>query len=167
MEVCQENNHNDACNIIRQVYSAKLSQLEREAAVNNIVEGGDVSLSDLVCDKDGQKGVVSLFEGLLTLPNGHLIMKEVLTTQMEKTESEEINIRLGSGLLYPIGKDETKILEDLLKVRSQCKERGPTAEEAVNGVLTHPVMEAFIRQKWHTAKFLFFGHIRCSLSHLT
>jgi len=89
-------------------------------------------------------------------------MKEVLNTQMEMMETEEIKIKLGSGLLYRIGKDfcETKILEDLLKVRRQCKERGSTAEDAVNGVLTHPVMEAFIRQKWHMAKFLFFAHIR-------
>ena len=158
MEVCQENNHNEACNKIRKVYGAK-----RCKTLVKSIEEGDVSLSDLVCDKDGQKGGVSLFEGLLTLPNGHLTIKEVLNTLMERIETEEINIRLGSGLLYRIGKDfcETKILEDLLKVRSQCKERGSTAEDAVNGVLTHPVMEAFIRQKWHMARFLYFGHIRC------
>ena len=161
MEVCQENNHNDACNIIRHVYGAKLSQSERETLVKNI-EAGDVSLSDLVCDKDGQKGGVSLFEGLLTLPNGHLTIKEVLNTLMEKMETEEINIKLGSGLLYRIGKDfcETKILEDLLKVRSQCKGRGcSTAEDAVDGVLTHPVMEAFIREKWHTVNYHLRDHI--------
>ena len=164
MEVCKENNHNDACNLIRSVPRTNLTQSERETLAKNIAEG-DVSLSDLVCDKNGQKGGVSLFEGLLTLPNGHLTMKEVLNTLVEKVDSQEINIRLGSGLLYHIGKDfsETKILEDLLKVRSQWKGRGSTAEDAVNGVLTHPVMEAFIRQKWHTAKFLFFGHIRCLL----
>jgi len=162
MEVCKENNHNDACNLIRSVHRANLTQSEREKLAKSL-QSGDVSLSDLVCDKDGQKGGVSLFEGLLTLPNGHLTMKEVLNTLMEKVNSQdEIKIRLGSGLLYRIGKDfcETKILEDLLKVRRQCKGRGSTAEDAVNGVLTHPVMEAFIRQKWLTAKFLFFGHIR-------
>jgi len=161
MEVCKENNHNEACNIIRNVYGAKHSQIERETLVKSIKDG-NVSLSDMVCDKDGQVGGVSLFQGLVTLPNGHLLMKEVLNTQMEKMETEEIKIKLGSGLLYRIGKDfcETKILEDLLKVRRQCKERGSTAEDAVNGVLTHPVMEAFIRQKWHMAKFLFFAHIR-------
>ena len=162
MEVCQENNHNDACNKIRKFYGAKLSQSDREALVKSIEEGG-VSLSDLVCDNDRQKGGVSLFEGLLTLPNGHLTTKEVLNTLIEKLETDEINIRLGSGLLYRVGKDfcETKILEDLLKVRSQCKGRGcSTAEDAVDGVLTHPVMEAFIRQKWHIVRFLYFGHIR-------
>ena len=161
MEVCKENNHNEACNIIRNVYGTKHSQIERETLVKSIKDGF-VSLSDMVCGKDGQIGHVSLFEGLVTLPNGHLIMKEVLNTQMERMETEEIKIKLGSGLLYRIGKDfcETKILEDLLKVRRQCKERGSTAEDAVNGVLTHPVMEAFIRQKWHMAKFLFFAHIR-------
>jgi len=162
MEVCKENNHNDACNLIRSVHRANLTQSEREKLAKSL-QSGDVSLSDLVCDKDGQKGGVSLFEGLLTLPNGHLTMKEVLNNLIEKkVDSQEINIRLGSGLLYRIGKDfcETKILEDLLKVRRQCKGRGSTAEDAVNGVLTHPVMEAFIRQKWHTAKFIYFGHIR-------
>ena len=164
MEVCKENKHNVACNLIRSVPRANLTQSGREKLAKSI-QAGDVSLSDLVCDKNGQKGGVSLFEGLLTLPNGHLTMKEVLNTLVEKVDSQEINIRLGSGLLYRIGKDfsETKILEDLLKVRSQWKGRGSTAEDAVNGVLTHPVMEAFIRQKWHTAKFLFFGHIRCFL----
>ena len=103
MEVCQENNHNEACNKIRKVYGAKLSRSERKTLVKS-KEEGDVSLSDSC---------------------------------------------------------ETKIQEDLLKVKSQCKGRGSTAEDAVNGVLTHPVMEAFIRQKWHMARFLYFGHIRC------
>ena len=116
----------------------------------------------MVCDKDGQNGDMSLFEGLLTLPNGHLTVKEVLDTLLEQVETEEIKIKLRTGLLFRIGKDhcETKILEDLLKVRRQCQRRGSTAEAAVNGILNHPVIEAFIRQKWHSARFLYFGHIR-------
>ena len=62
-----------------------------------------------------------------------------------------------SGVLYRIGTDyrETKILEDILRVRSQTQGRGSRAEGAVSGVLTHPVMEAFIRQKWHVARLPF------------
>ena len=159
MEACNRNNHNQACILIKNYRKAKLSQEQRTRLVERI-EDGDISLSDMVCsDKDGQTGGVSLFEGLLTLPNGHLTVKEVLGTLIENTDSGEIKIRLGSGRLYRFGK-ETKILEGLLKMRTQSQGKGSVAEDSVNGVLTHPVMEALIRQKWHSARFLYFGHFR-------
>ena len=163
MDACY---HNQACRLIRTYHSAKLSQEERIVIlVKSIEDGyihGGISLSDMVCSKEGQAGGVSLFEGLLTLPNGHLTVKEVLNTLMEKMDSGEIKIRLGSGRLFRIGRDfrETKILEDLLKIRTQSQGKGSVAEDAVNGVLTHPVMEALIRQKWHSARFIFVGHVR-------
>ena len=162
MGACTTINHNQACKLIKEYHSAKLSQ---EEFVNSIGYGsihGDISLSDMVCSQEGQTGDISLFEGLLTMPNGHLAVKEVLNTLMEETDSGEIEIRLGSGLLYRIGRDfcETKILEDLLKIRTQTQGKGSVAEDAINGVLTHPVMEALIRQKWHSARFIFIGHVR-------
>ena len=106
---------------------------------------------------------MSLFEALLTLPNGHFAAKAVLDSLMkEKLRDGEVEIMLSSGLLYHAGKDhpETKILEDLLKIRNQIRAKGSAAKTAVDGVLTHPVIEAFIRQKWHSARFLYFTHIR-------
>ena len=112
-----------------------------------------------------QKRCVSLFEGLLSLPNGHLTIEVVLDTLLTRSATGDIQIKLGSGVLYRIGTDyrDTKIFEDILRVRSQTQGKGSRAEDAVSGVLTHPVMEAFIRQKWHAARFLFHGHIRCVL----
>ena len=161
MALCTENNHSDACII----FSNFQADSDRVLLARQII-GGGVSLSDLVCKKvNRQKRCVSLFEGLLTLPNGHLTIEVVLDTLLTRSATGEIQIKLGFGVLYRIGTDyrETKILEDILRVRSQTQGRGSRAEEAVSGVLTHPVMEAFIRQKWHVARFLFHGHIRCVL----
>jgi len=69
-------------------------------------------------------------------------------------------ITLSSGLVYRAGKDQTQILQDLLKIRRQIRGKGSVAEAAIDGVLTHPVIEAFIRQKWHSARFFYFFHIR-------
>ena len=161
MALCTENNHSDACII----FSNFKADSDRVQLARQIIAGG-VSLSDLVCKVvNRQKRCVSLFEGLLTLPNGHLTIEVVLDTLLTRSATGDIQIKLGSGVLYRIGTDyrETKILEDILRVRSQTQGRGSRAEDAVSGVLTHPVMEAFIRQKWHVARFLFHGHIRCVL----
>ena len=158
MELCTENNHNHACIVFSNFQAHGNSVILAEQIV-----GCGVSLSDSICHEQTQS--VSLFEGLLTLPNGHLTIKVVLDTLLTKTPTGDIQIKLGTGVIYRIGTDyrETKILEDILRVRSQTQGRGSRAEGAVSGVLTHPVMEAFIRQKWHTARFLFHGHIRCVL----
>ena len=161
MGFCTENNHSDACII----FSKFQADSDRVLLARQII-GDGVSLSDLVCQMvNKQKRCVSLFEGLLTLPNGHLTIEVVLDTLLTRSATGEIQIKLGSGVLFRIGTDyrETKILEDILRVRSQTQGRGSRAEGAVSGVLTHPVMEAFIRQKWHVARFLFHGHIRCVL----
>ena len=161
MALCTENNHSNACII----FSNFQADSDRVLLTRQII-GGGVSLSDLVCKNvNRQKRCVSLFEGLLTLPNGHLTIEVVLDTLLTRSATGEIQIKLGSGVLYRIGTDyrETKILEDILRVRSQTQGRGSRAEDAVSGVLTHPVMEAFIRQKWHVARFLFHGHNRCVL----
>ena len=161
MALCTENNHSDACII----FSNFQADSDRVLLARQII-GGGVSLSDLVCKiVNRQKRCVSLFEGLLTLPNGHLTIEVVLDTLLTRSATGEIQIKLGSGVLYRIGTDyrETKILEDILRVRSQTQGRGSRAEDAVSGVLTLLVMEAFIRQKWYMARFLFHGHIRCVL----
>ena len=68
--------------------------------------GGGVSLSDLVCKVvNRQKRCVSLFEGLLTLPNGHQTIEVVLDTLLTRSRTGEIQIKLGSGVLYRIGTD--------------------------------------------------------------
>ena len=155
MELCTENNHNHACIVFSNFQAHGNSVILAEQIV-----GCGVSLSDSICHEQTQS--VSLFEGFLTLPNGHLTIKVVLDTLLTKTPTGEIQIKLGSGVVYRIGTGyrETKILEDILRVRSQTQGKGSRAEDAVSGVLTHPVMEAFIRQKWHVARFLFHGHIR-------
>ena len=161
MALCTENNHSAACII----FSNFQADSDRVQLARQII-GGGVSLSDLVCKVvNRQKRCVSLFEGLLTLPNGHQTIEVVLDTLLTRSATGDIQIKLGSGVLYRIGTDyrETKILEDILRVRSQTQGRDSRAEDAVSGVLTHPVMEAFIRQKWHAARFLFHGHIRCVL----
>ena len=160
MEICEINQHSHACDFIRGRYGVMLSEEEREKIVRSFKDG-DVSFSDMVCSRDGQAGGVSLFGGLLTMPNGHLTVKEVLDTLKVETV-EKIEITLRSGLLFRTGEGdrETRILEDLLKIRRQTQGKGSVAEDAVNGVLTHPVIEALIRQKWHSVRFLFFGHIR-------
>ena len=160
MEICDSNQHNQACDLIRGRRDIMLSQEEREMLVKSI-EDGEISLSEMVCSRDGQEGGVTLFGGLLTMPNGHLTVKEVLDTLKVETV-EKIEITLRSGLLFRTGAGdrETRILEDLLKIRRQTQGKGSVAEDAVNGVLTHPVIEALIRQKWHSVRFLFFGHIR-------
>jgi len=159
MEACNANNHNQACILIKDYRKAKLSQEGRIRLVRRIEDGG-ISLSDMVCsDKEKKTGRVSFFEGLLTLPNGHLAVEEVLNTLIENTDSGEIKIRLGSRRLYRFRK-ETIILEGLLKMRTQSQGKGSAAQDAVNGVLTHPVMEALIRQKWHSNRFIFIGHSR-------
>ena len=158
MELCTENKHNHACIVFSNFQAHGNSVILAEQIV-----GRGVSLSDSICHE--QTKSVSLFEGLLTLPNGHLTIKVVLDTLLTKTPTGDIQIKLGYGVIYRIGTDyrETKILEDILRVRSQTQGKGSRAEDAVSGVLTHPVMEAFIRQKWHVARFLFHGHIRCVL----
>ena len=160
MEICEINQHSQSCDFIRGHYGVMLSEEEREMVVRSFKDG-DVSFSDMVCSRDGQAGGVSLFGGLLTMPNGHLTVKEVLDTLKVETV-EKIEITLRSGLLFRTGAGdrETRILEDLLKIRRQTQGKGSVAEDAVNGVLTHPVIEALIRQKWHSVRFLFFGHIR-------
>ena len=74
---------------------------------------------------------MSLFEGLLTLPNGHFTIEVVLDSLLTRSATGEIQIKLGSGVLYRIGTDyrETKILEDILRVRSQTQGRGSRAED--------------------------------------
>ena len=166
MKTCEGNDHNDACKEFRTFRKPNLSGSEKETLVANLIEA-KVSLSDLICDASVEKGVVSLFEALLMLPNGHLNAKAVLDSLMKEKQMEEgVEITLSSGLLYRVGKDfrETKILEDILKIRRESQEKGSAAIAAVDGVFTHPVMEAFIRQKWHSARFLYFGHIRYSSS---
>ena len=166
VKACVGDDHNDACKGFKPLQRLNLSESEKEELVVNLL-GAEVSLSDLICDASGRKGGVSLFEALLKLPNGHLTVKAVLDSLMKQKHMDEgVEITLSSGLLYNVGKDhsETKILEDLLKIRRQSQGKGSVAKAAVDGVLTHPVIEAFIRQKWHSARFLYFGHIRYSLS---
>merc|ERR1719166_676231 len=119
--MCTENNHSNACIILSNFQAGS----DRVLLARQII-GGGVSLSDLVCKIDNrQKRCVSLFEGLLTLPNGHLtielLLEVVLDTLLTRSATGEIQIKLGSGVLYRIGADyrETKILEDILRVRSQ------------------------------------------------
>ena len=162
VKACMGDDHNNACKGFRPLQKASLSESEKESLLWNLLQA-EVSLSDLICDTSGRKGGVSLFEALLTLPNGHLTAKAVLDTLMKEKQTDEgLEITLSSGLLYHIGKDhpETKILEDLLKIRRQSQGKGSIARAAIDGVLTHPVIEAFIRQKWHSARFLYFAHIR-------
>ena len=162
MKACVGDDHNDTCKEFRPLQKRNLSESEKETLVANLLRA-EVSLSDVICDASGRKGGVSLFEALLTLPNGHLTAKAVLESLMKEKQTEEgVEITLSSGLLYRVGKDypETKILEDLLKIRRQSQGKSSVAKAAVDGVLTHPVIEAFIRQKWHSARFLYFAHIR-------
>ena len=162
MKACVGDDHNDACKQFRPLQKRNLSESEKETLVANLLRA-EVSLSDLICDGSGRKGGLSLFEALITLPNGHLAVKAVLDSLMkEKSTEDGVEITLSSGLLYHVGKDnpETKILKDLLKIRRQSQGKSSVAKAAVDGVLTHPVIEAFIRQKWHSARFLYFGHIR-------
>ena len=162
VKACVGDDHNDACKGFIPLQKPNLSESEKESLLWNLLQA-EVSLSDLICDASGKKGSLSLFEALLTLPNGHLAAKAVLDSLMKEKRSDEgVEITLSSGLLYHAGKDhpETKILEDLLKIRRQIRGKGSVAEAAIDGILTHPVIEAFIRQKWHSARFLYFTHIR-------
>ena len=163
-EVCQGDVHNGTCKEFRRWEKGNLSDIGREILAGQMI-AARVSLSDLVCDENGQKG--SLFEALLKLPNGHLTVKAVLDSLRKvKERNEEVEITLRSGLLFRRDQHETKILGDLLKFRRQNQDQEQIrARAAVDGVLTHPVIEAFIRQKWHSARFLYFAHIRYSFIH--
>ena len=116
MELCTENNHNHACIVFSNFQAHGNSVILAEQIV-----GCGVSLSDSICHE--QTKSVSLFEGLLTHPNGHLTIKVVLDTLLTKTSTGDIQIKLGYGVIYRIGTDyrETKILEDILRVRSQAR----------------------------------------------
>jgi len=158
-EVCKGDVHNGTCEEYRSWDKENLSNSGRETLVGQIL-GARASLSDLICDENERK--ISLFEALLMLPNGHLTVKAVLDSLRKvKAIDEEVEITLRSGLLFRTcaGQHETTILGDLLKVRKQSQEKGFLARAAIDGVLTHPVIEAFIRQKWHSASFLYFVHI--------
>jgi len=159
---CQEDKHSDACCLFSNYREEELSHEERVTLADKI-DGKNISLSDSVCVKrESESEVVSLFEGLLTSPNGHLTIKVILDGLMDRLQTNKIKIKLRSGALFRVEKEypETRVLEALLKVRRETQGKGSRAEDAVSEVFTHPVIEAFIRQKWHAARFLFFGHIR-------
>ena len=159
---CQGNKHSDACRLFSNYREEELSHEERVTLAEKI-DNKNISLSDSVCVKrESGSEVVSLFEGLLTSPNGHLTIKVILDGLMDRLQTNKIKIKLRSGALFRVEKEypETRILEALLKVKRETQGKGSRAEDAVSEVFTHPVIEAFIRQKWHAARFLFFGHIR-------
>ena len=70
-------------------------------------------------------------------------------------------ISLGGGRLYrqEAWAQETRVLEDLLQLRSSSTHLEETGRDAIKGILRYPAMEAFVRQKWHRVRFLYFGHI--------
>ena len=160
MELCDGTDHIDACKLFKDLHRHNVSENEKAKLVENILRKG-ASLSDLICNAHGKKGSKSLFKALFSLPNGHLTAKTVLNSLLRENE-DSLEIKLSSGLLFRPGDDhcESKVFEDLLEIRRQSQAKGSAAEAAVDEVLTHPVMEAFIRQKWHSARFLHFAHIR-------
>ena len=118
----------------------------------------DISLSDLICDKKMSGLKISVFSTIVGEPNGHLIMSRVLDSIVETPSEGEVRIKLGSGLLYrEEGEHKTRILEELVHLRARYKVRPGMA--AVRVVLAHPVMEAFIREKWHTVNYHLRDHI--------
>ena len=118
----------------------------------------DISLSDLICDKKNPGQKTSLFSTMIAEPNGHLIISRVLDSIVEMPSEEEVRIKLGSGLLYrEEGEHKTRILEELVHLRARYK--GRPGQRAVQGVLAHPVMEALIREKWHTVNYHLRDHI--------
>ena len=61
MEICDINQHNPACDLIRGCHGVMLSQEEREMFVRRI-DDEEISLSDMICSRGGQAGGVSLFQ---------------------------------------------------------------------------------------------------------
>ena len=101
---------------------------------------------------------MSVFSMILAEPNGHLTMGSILDTIVEAASEDEVRINLGSGLLYrEDGEHKTRIMEDLVHLRARYK--GRPGIQAVRTVLAHPVMEAFIREKWHTVNYHLRDHI--------
>ena len=91
-----ENNHNHACIVFSNFQAHGNSVILAEQIV-----GCGVSLSDSICHE--QTKSVSLFEGLVTLTDGHLTIKVVLDTLLTKTPTGDIQIKLGCGVIYRIG----------------------------------------------------------------
>ena len=118
----------------------------------------NISLSDLICDKETSGQKISVFSTIIAEPNGHLTMSRVLSSIVETPSEGEVRIQLGSGLLYREEEEhKTRILEELVHLRARYKGRPGMA--AVRVVLSHPVMEAFIREKWHTVNYHLRDHI--------
>ena len=95
MELCTENNPNHACIVFSNFQAHGNSVILAEQIV-----GCGVSLSDSICHE--QTKSVSLFEGLVTLTDGHLTIKVVLDTLLTKTPTGDIQIKLGCGVIYRI-----------------------------------------------------------------
>ena len=86
MELCIENNHNHACIVFSNFRAHGNSVILAEQIV-----GRGVSLSDSICHE--QTKSVSLFEGLLTLPNGHLTIKVTVDQDSDRRDSDQAWVR--------------------------------------------------------------------------
>ena len=143
--------------LVKSIKESENSDKQRQELANFITMN-DICLSDMICTKEDR---TSVFEAVLSLPNGHMALKPMLDSLLEKRTEKQLVIRLGGGRLYRQEDQvqETKVLEDLLQLRSSCAYMEENGREAIKGILRYPAMEAFVRQKWHRVRFLYFGHI--------
>ena len=117
----------------------------------------EISLTDHLCNREEDQSVL---QTLLTLDEGCEIITEMLDSLKNSTSSKNIEVTLGSGMLFDLSKPcgQSKILAELMGVRNRT-EQGRSFD-SVTALIKHPVMVIFIREKWQKIKFAFFVHLR-------
>ena len=158
---CTTEVHSEVCKQLRDITeSSKEEKVSKLCQLKSHLINSEVSLSDKICSDTHTEPHTSVLTALLRQPDGHLMVHQVLDSLVDTSERGKVKLRLGSGLLYrPDGQGETEVLDSLLQLTGECARRRNRSTEAVRGILRHPVMEAFIREKWRRVEFVFFHHI--------
>ena len=118
-----------------------------------------ISLVDHLCT-GGDKSVL---QTLLTIDDGCDIISNQLDSlkEFKNLRNTIIEVKLGCGKLFDKKKpgEQAKILKELLGVRNRTPAWG-RSYNTLTGLIKHPVMVIFIREKWEKVKFGFFVHLR-------
>ena len=119
-----------------------------------------ISLVDHLCTGGGDKSVL---QTLLTIDDGCDIISNQLDSlkEFKNLRNTIIEVKLGCGKLFDKEKpgEQAKILKELIGVRNRTPAWG-RSYNTLTGLIKHPVMVIFIREKWEKVKFGFFVHLR-------
>ena len=147
-------------------------RLAEVSKLSDFLSGEEVSLQTKICFERKLrirwkttkiKPQNSLLNALLTLPEGcEIIKKQLKSLVFSEGHGSVVGVKLGTKKLFKLDTEnkfeQTSVLQELLSARNKMP-LGQSYKE-LTALVKHPVIVAFVLEKWDKVRDSFFLHLR-------